>query len=370
MNVDLLDPWLLLCGLPFVLLAAWRAKRPRLATIRFPSLTHVPRRRTLRVRLLPLPKILFALGLALLLVALARPRQGEARSVVQREGIAISMVLDRSGSMEEPMQYDERELPRIEIVKDVFARFVRGDGNLPGRKTDLLGLVTFARFPEEACPLVSLYDPLLASVSNLRTVPPFVTKEQVPTRDRSEAAAGNPLSATAIGEALVRGVLTLVAAEDDVARQRDATQGYEIKGKVLILLTDGETNAGRPPMDAAKLAAENGIRIYYVLLMGRDVAQETIFGRRVVHHLDDAEVDQLMTGPRRVAEHTGGKAYFADDGDALREIYQEIDALERVDVGEVEYTSYRELFAAPLLLGVLLLLVAGLLEQTFLRRAP
>ena len=375
MSLELHDPWLLLLGAPFVLLALWRRRAPRAATVAFPTLRSVPRRPTLRVALLPLPRVLTALAIAALVVAVARPRQGEARSLVRQEGIAISLVLDRSGSMDEPMEFEGRRVPRIEIVKQVFRRFVAGGEGLPGRETDLLGLLTFARFPEEACPLVGQYEPLLSAVASLRTVPPFITRERVPTRDPGEAAAPNPLSATAIGDALYRGVLTLVAAEDDVARGRAAAgdaapDGYAIRGKALILLTDGQSNAGRAPREVADLAAENGIRVYYVLLMGRDIQQETFFGRRVAHHLSDDEVDQLMAEPRAIAAATGGEAFFADDGDALEQIYARIDALERVDLGRVEYTSFRELFAWPLLAGVVLLLAAGLLDETVLRRAP
>ncbi len=376
MSFELHDPWLLLCALPFALLLAWRRRRrasgPALA---FPTLAAVPRRRTLRVRLLSLPGVLFAAGVLLVVLAVARPRRGEAQSVVRQEGIAISLVLDRSGSMEEPMPWGERTVSRIELVKEIFRRFVRGGEGLPGRKTDLIGLVTFARFPEEACPLVGRYEPLLTAVANLRTVPPFITRERVPTRDPRQAAAENPLSATAVGDALLRGVLTLIAAEDDVRRGQaqdvgDGGAGYRIHGKALVLLTDGQSNAGRAPLEAAATAAENGVRVYYVLLMPRDIQRETLFGRRVTHHLSDAEVDELMAEPRAIAERTGGRAFFAPDGDALQAIYQEIDALERVDLGAIEYTSYRELFAWPLLAGVGLLLLSGLLEESWLRRAP
>ena len=102
-GLQLLDPWLLLLGLPFLLAAWWRWRAPRPATVLFPTLKTVPRVRTWRVRLLRLPALLFALAIGCLLLALARPRRGEARSLIRREGIAISMVLDRSASMDEPV---------------------------------------------------------------------------------------------------------------------------------------------------------------------------------------------------------------------------------------------------------------------------
>jgi Ca-activated chloride channel family protein len=104
--------------------------------------------------------------------------------------------------------------------------------------------------------------------------------------------------------------------------------------------------------------------------MGRDIARETFFGPRVVHHLSDDDVDELMAAPRAIAEHTGGRAFFAEDGDSLAKIYAEIDALERVDVGHVEFTSYRELYPWPLLAGLGLLMLAAFLDETVFRRAP
>ncbi len=368
---DFLSPWLLLILIPIAIAAYLLRRRRRPPAVSFPSTASIHPRQTLKLRLLGLPDLLCAVAVVLIVLAVARPRKGEATSVIHREGIAIQMVLDRSGSMEEEMDYQDHPTQKIEIVKSIFTDFVTGGDDLPGRQSDLLGLTTFARFAEENCPLVSIHEPLLTAVANLRTVPPFITAARVPTWDRREAAAQNPLSATAIGEGLKRSVLALVAAEEDLARTRDQDeQSYKIRGKVAILLTDGRHNAGFDPIEAAELAKANGIRVYTIVLFSRNVLTQTPFGRRIARRLSDQELEQVLEIPHKIAELTGGRSFLAEDGDALRRIYEEIDELERVDVGQVTFRTYRERFAPPLLLGILLLLLAQGLDATLLRRAP
>jgi Ca-activated chloride channel family protein len=346
-------------------------RRRRPPAIPYPSTRSIRPARTLRIRLAGLPTGLRVLAVMLIVLALARPRLGEATSAVHRQGIAIQMVLDRSGSMEEEMASEGRPMRKIEIVKSIFRDFVAGGEELPGRESDLLGLTTFARFAEENCPLVSLHEPLLTTVANLKTVPPFITAARVPTWDRREAADQNPLSATAIGEGLKRAVLALVAAEEDLARGRDrGEETYEIKGKVVILLTDGQQNAGADPLSAADLARANGIRVYTIVMFDRNVVMETPFGQRIERRLGDREMEQVVGVPREIAERTGGRTFLAEDGDALRRIYEEIDRLERVDIGEVTFRTWHERFHLPLLAGVILLLLCQLLEETWLRRTP
>ncbi len=368
---EFLSPWLFLLLIPIGAAAFFLRRRRCPPAISYPSTANLHPARTLRLRLSGLPNFLRAAAVVLIVLAIARPRQGEATSVVHREGIAIQMVLDRSGSMEEELNYQGRPTPKIEIVKSIFKDFVAGGEDLPGRQSDLLGLTTFARFAEENCPLVSLHEPLLTAVANLKTVPPFITAARVPTWDRSQAAAQNPLSATAIGEGLKRATLALIAAEEDLARGRERGEDtYEIKGKVVILLTDGQHNAGLDPLEAADLAKANGIKVYTIVLFDRDVVMETPFGRRIARRLGDAELEQVLEIPRKISERTGGRSFLAADGDALHRIYEEIDQLERVDIGAVTYRTWRERFAIPLLLGVILLLCAQALDATWLRRTP
>lgn len=346
-----------------------------IAAIAFPTVARVRGLRpTLRQRLRWVVPLFESLAVLALFVAIARPRKGDARTVIQSEGIAIQMVLDRSGSMEEEMVYRGRRRPRIEIVKDVFVRFVQGDEVLPGRKTDLVGLTTFARFPEESCPLVGNHGPLLAAVMDLRTVPPALDRYDQPVRqiprDMAEiqrlGLKENPLNRTAIGDAIQYAVASLVTAEENLAKG-EKEGGYKLKGKVIILLTDGRNNAGMDPAEAAKYAAANGIRIYYVLFMEPYEEEETFWGRRIRREVPREE---LLREPRAVAEPTGGKAYLASDGDELLRICEDIDRIERSKTPKIEYRTYHERYREFLIPGFFFALAAFLLRETVFRSIP
>jgi Ca-activated chloride channel family protein len=371
MQIEFESPavFLLLVGLVPLLL--WRFyRRPAAPALVFPTIAHVrsvrPTFRQRGLKLLPLFQIA---AVCLLVAAGARPRRGDARTIIRQEGVAIQMVLDRSGSMEEKIRYRGQARAKIEVVKDIFEDFVSGSDDLSGRKTDLIGLTTFARFPEESCPLVSLHEPLLTAVKNLRTVAPFLTKYRQATRNRREAVAENPLNATAIGDGLYRAVLSLITAEDDLARGNEDKR-YHIKGRAVIVLTDGLNNTGRSPLEAGEYAAANGVKVYFIVLMDRNLYRQSLTGPVVARQLSKAETDGIMEAPRQIAEQTGGQAWFAADGDELREVYRQIDRLERSEIGKVEFRSYKERYHYCLIPAVALLLFSMLLGETVLRRIP
>jgi Ca-activated chloride channel family protein len=386
---ELHDPWVLALIAPAAALLLWSFRRKAAsAAIVFPSLARLHGLRpTWRQRLRLAIPVLQALALLGLIIAGARPRQGDARTIVRRQGIAIQMVLDRSSSMEEVIRYGGRERKRIDIVKDVFTRFVAGDasgagsgsggssdgsgaessgGQLAGRQNDLLGLTTFARFTEESCPFVALHEPLVTAVKSLTTVAPFLDEYRRPTWNRQHAKEVSPLNATAIGDGLYRAVLSLVTAEEDLARGEDEG-GYKIKGKVAILLTDGENNAGRDPVEAGRYAGANGVRVYYIVFREPTLYRETIFGRQAVKELSE---DEILAEPRRVVEPSEGRAFLAQSGEELRAIYEEIDRLERTDVGRIEFRSYHEKYHWFLVPALACLVLAALLGETVLRRIP
>lgn len=367
---ELKDPWMLLLLL-LVPVLAWRLfRRPAAPAILFPTLVTLrDTRRTLRQRLLFLVPLMQLLAVVGLVIAAARPRLGDDKSVIRRQGIAIEMVLDRSSSMNEPMPYKGEMVPRIDIVKDVFADFVAGNEELPGRKSDLIGLTTFAQFAEESCPLVTLHEPILAAVANLQTVMPFLNKFREPTFNRAQAVAQNPMDGTALWDGLYRAILSTIVAEEDLARGEE-DDGYQIKGKVAIVLTDGQRNAGRGPVEVAEYAKANGIKVYPIVFLSRNVAAQTILGMQVQQQLSEAQMAEVMSGPRKVAEITGGLAFLAEDGDALQQIYSEIDQLERTDVGRIEYRTYYERFHWLLIPAMGLIGLATLLGETWLRRIP
>lgn len=343
--------------LPLVLVRAHR--RSKSASLRFSStakLAAVGRSWVTRTR--ALPAILRALAIAALLIALARPQAGgEYRQ--SREGIAIQMVMDVSGSMaEDDFLLSGRPVRRLDAVKKVFKDFVLGDGDLGGRENDLIGMTTFAMFADTAVPLTLDHASLLDLLEEAE-IPGWVNGRQV--RESEESGF------TSIGEAIV-------LATDDLRRAGEqAIEGVPgaeaAKSKVMILLTDGADNPARiegvpapDPVDAAEVAAQLGIRVY-TIGAGGDAPRRRGFFVMPRHQVDE----RLL---KRIAETTGGKFFRATDTESLATIYDEIDRLERRSTGERVYRD--DVWAAKLAMfcGLGLVMLEFLLVQTRYRTLP
>ncbi len=243
MTVHFASPLLLLLLLPLAILAWLDVRRRRRPALTFSSTSLVaPLPRTLRQALAGVPRALRYAALVAIVVALARPVSGQnpVRNVTQ--GIAIELVLDHSGSMSTPMQYQGRSMSRFEAVKKVVTAFVMGDGkDLRGRPDDMIGVVLFAGFPDTISPLTQSRDSLVSLIKQLDIVEP--------SKD-----------GTAIGDAIALGAARLKTAEQETAKASGQGDVYRIKSKIMILLTDGENNAGkRSPEEASALAAQWGI---------------------------------------------------------------------------------------------------------------
>ena len=184
-------------------------RRSRGAAVKFPSLVDMRRCPvSWRLRLRPVLVALRLLCLALLILALARPRKGTVLSEVSTEGIAIEAVVDRSGSMSTEMAFDHETLNRLEVVKRVLKDFIEGDKKgLTGRTGDMIGLVTFARYADTVCPLVLSHGVLTE----------FLKQTQV-VNIRSE-------DGTAIGDAIALAAARLKKAEEEI-RTRNAQFGF------------------------------------------------------------------------------------------------------------------------------------------------
>ena len=344
--------FLLLTLLPLV---AWfYLRRGRTATVRFSSLRRVGSlRRSMRLRARPLLLVLRLAALALLIVAIARPQMSRSETRVSTEGIALEMVVDRSSSMRAEMDFEGERLNRLEVVKRVFTEFVVGNGDdLPGRPHDLIGMIAFARFADTAAPLVRAHDALVQFVLGTKIV-------------QFEAEDG-----TAIGDALALAAARLKRAEEDIARwtEHGTADAFKIKSKAIILLTDGRNNAGdMTPGQAAALARDWGIKIYAIGIGGGEefITVRTPLGtvRVPTGGMDEATL-------RTVAEVSGGRYFVAADGDALRNVYREIDRLEKTEIETLELSQHDEEFLPYALAAGLLLLSEIVLSNTWLRRAP
>ncbi len=336
------QPWFFALGaiIP-ALLVVWALRR-RPSVLYSATPAAAASGRTLRALLAWLPAAARVLCLALLAVALARPQSIDERTSRTTEGVALQLVLDRSGSMDEELTIiDNRRVRRLDAAKEVLAEFIAGNGDdLKGRDGDLLGLIAFGSFADTIAPLTQDHAPVLEL---LETVDASLIREE---------------RGTAIGDALALAAARLDSTEKALAESRDASD-FTLRGKAIVLLTDGENTAGSTdPRDAARLAAGLGIRVYAIGIRG---------GVRRGFFQTQSIDEGLLTD---IAETTGGRFWAVDSGDQLREIYAEIDTLEKTEIRVDATTEYRELFAPFALAALCFLLCEVLLRTTWLRRLP
>jgi len=359
--------WLLLVLLlPFLILGQWsRRQRPTLAISSTEIASQLPG--TWRTQMLWIPPVLRLLAITALIFALARPQLGNEYTVADVEGIAIQLVVDRSGSMQAiDFRIDDQPVDRLVAVKHVARRFVEGDGTaLTGRRHDLIGLISFARYADQDSPLTLDHGYLLGQLDN-------VTWPSNPAED-----------GTAIGDGLGLAVERLLALDREHKAANNGNDEKDAPEKVIILLTDGENNAGDlDPLQAARMAQALGIRLYTIGVgtTGRapfPTVDPRTGQRRITWH--NVAIDEAML--REMARITGGEYFPANDIEALEAIYNQIDEFEKTQVQEQRFMNYRELALRPWRMGwftfpPLVLLAFGLLaveitlRQTLLRRVP
>ena len=351
------SPWWFLL-LPLLLVLGWRffgSNRNRAITF---SNTSIASQLTpsVRQRFLWLPKLLTLLALLFLVISLARPREGRDQTVTESEGIAIEMVVDRSSSMQAlDFKIDGEHVDRLTAIKSVAGKFILGDKSLDGRFSDLVGLITFARYADGVTPPTLDHGFLTSSLNNTQIVN---------TRDEN---------GTAIGDAIALAVEKLNALDE----KRDET----FKSKIMILLTDGENTAGElEPIASAEVAQTLGIKIYTIGIGTKGNAPvpiRDVFGRQRVRMMAvNIDEDTL----KEIAEITNGKYYRAIDTDSLAAIYEKIDQLEKTKVETETYVDYRELavqswqsswlnLPPTLLISFSLLLTGVILQHSWLREA-
>lgn len=266
---------------------------------------------TWRLALRPVLPALRVLGLMLLLIAAAGLSDWHGAQPVDSEGIAIELVVDRSGSMlADDYTWDGRRVSRLEAVREAAGRFVVGDSAGAARGADSIGLVTFAAAPEVACPLTIDHEAVVAEL------------------ERTGAAVDYREDGTAIGDAWALAVAELRSLEQSL--RRGATEPKLTK--VAVLLTDGQHNAGRlTPPAAAELARRFGVRTYVIGLEPRDLGGDPARQR----------VAAEREGLQALSAATGGRLYTVSDTRSLRDVYTEIDGLERTRVAEQRLLARR-----------------------------
>ncbi|HYR59175.1 MAG TPA: VWA domain-containing protein, partial [Chthoniobacteraceae bacterium] len=274
--------------------------------------------------------LLFAL--ALFIIALARPQQGKTISHVEASGIDIMLALDVSRSMlAEDFTIGGSRANRIDAVKQVTQKFIEG------RPNDRIGILCFAGRPYLVSPLTLDHDWLLKNLDRVRI--------------------GLVEDGTAIGSA--------------IASAANRLKDKEAKSKIVVLLTDGDNNAGKiTPATAAEAAKALGIKVYTIGAGTNGYAPipvQDAFGRPVYRNIK-ADVDEETL--KKIAAVSGAQFYRATDMKALKQIFEQIDKLEKSTVELSQYKQYRDLFPWFLASGFVLLALQTLLAQTVGRRLP
>ncbi|MCX4290299.1 MAG: VWA domain-containing protein [Odoribacter sp.] len=273
--------------------------------------------------------VLFALkvlAIVFLVTALARPQSSNSWQTYTSEGIDIMLALDISGSM----LARDFSPDRLEAAKDVATKFILE------RPQDKIGLVVFAGESFTQCPLT--------------------TDQAVLVNLMRDVHSGMIEDGTAIGLGLANAV----------NRLKDSPG----KSKVVILLTDGVNNRGMiAPVTAAELAKTYGIRVYTIGVGTYGEAPypvQTPFGVQLQNVT--VEIDESVL--KQIAATTGGQYFRATDNDKLKQIYQEIDQLEKSKIEVKHFSKKQEQYFWFALIGMLLLIAEGILRYTVLRKIP
>lgn len=329
--------WISLLSIPLFFVMLRRGGR-----IRFSSLSMWAVKTTsFRAKTSFIPALLLALSFVALSVTLAGPRVPGGVIKQHREGIAMMLAIDKSGSMAAlDMSKGDKEQDRLDALKDVLGDFIKGNGKLKGRYDDAIGIVSFASYPDSDCPLTFDHVTLMQLVDDISIV-----------TDREE-------SGTAIGDAL--GL--------SVERLRES----ESASKVIILLTDGVNNTGyEDPIEAARMAAQFGIKVYTIGIGTNGFAPVRLTnpftGRSMMRQMP-VELDEKML--TQIADMTGGLYFRATNREGLEAIYEKIDALEKTKISEDRTTHYDEKYFWSLAIGLILALCGLILRMTYYRRMP
>ena len=335
-------PWLLLILLAIPLLAYLRGKRGAAAALVFSSTD--PLRHIGKHTVSSAGKILRTLLLATLaffIVALARPQLGKTLTQVEASGIDIMLVLDVSNSMlAKDFTIGGEEATRLDAVREVTRKFIEA------RPNDRIGMIAFGTQPYIVSPMTLDHDWLLQNLERVRI--------------------GLIEGSTAIGSAM--------------ASAGNRLNDKHSKSRVVVLLTDGDNNAGKiPPNTAAEALKALHIKLYAIGIGTNGIAPFPLMDARTGRVITDAEgnvfyqrspVSFNEAGLKEVARIAEGQFYRATDTKSLESIFRDIDKMEKSTVSVKKYQQYRDLFPLCIMSGCGLLIGHILLSQTIWKRLP
>lgn len=334
-------PWLLLLLLAIPLLAFLRGKRGPAAALTFSSTTTlqaIGKQSASRAG-----KLLRALALATLaafVMALARPQLGKSLTQVEASGIDIMLVLDVSGSMlTKDFTIGGEQATRLDAVREVTQKFIEA------RPNDRIGMIAFGTYPYVVSPMTLDHEWLLQNLERVR----IGLVEENTAIGSAMAAAGNRLN------------------------------DKRSKSRAIVLLTDGDNNAGKIPPNAAAEALKALHIKFYAIGIGTNGLAPVPAAGPGGHALTDplgnivyvqGRVSFNETGLKEIARIAQGKFYRASDTKSLEEIYQDIDKMEKSTVMVKKYQRYRDLFPLCIMGGCGLLVAQLILSQTVWKKLP
>jgi Ca-activated chloride channel family protein len=333
-------PWLLLLLLAIPLLAYLRGKRGRAAALTFSSTTALhPIGKESASRAGKILRALILATLAVFIVGLARPQLGKSLTQVEASGIDIMLVLDVSGSMlTKDFTIGGSEATRVDAIREVTRKFIEG------RPNDRIGIICFAGRPYVVSPMTLDHDWLLQNLQRVRI--------------------GLVEDGTAIGSAM--------------AAAANRLNYKHSKSHAIVLLTDGENNAGKiSPNTAAEAVKALKIHFYAIGAGITGIAPAPIYTQRgpmtdVLGNIlyQNQRVEFNEAGLREVAKIADGQFFRATDTESLKQIYRDIDKMEKSTVKVKKYQQYRDLFPLCIMSGCGLLLGQILLSQTIWKKLP
>ena len=296
------------------------------STILFSGTQAINTKPTIKQQLRHLPALLKIGAAALMIIALARPQSSTNWEESTTEGIDIVLAMDISGSM----LAQDLKPDRLEASKNVAMDFINK------RKNDRVGLVIFAGESFTQCPLTTDHNVLINLFKDVKS--------------------GMVDDGTAIGMGLATAV----------NRLKDS----EAISKIIILLTDGVNNSGMvPPLTAAEIAQKFGIRVYTIGVGTEGFAPypfQTAFGIR--YQEVEVKIDEKTL--QDIATLTDGKYFRATNNNSLKEIYKDIDALEKSKIEVTKFHKRSEEFLPFALWALGLLFLGFILQITYLKQIP